>query len=440
MHRKKYPVLILLFLWSFLFEAKLCEAHTISPAIVTLKFMPPASVRLNIEFNAEALIAGIDLTLGDTNDAPQVAEYKRLRRLPASQLIKKFNAFADEYSQGLSLNISGQPVRWVFDSISTEDVGDIRRARKSVAVYHAQIPSGAANAVWLYAEKYGDAVVAFTQPGQTEKKVYWLARGQPSPAYPLAQVVTQRAWAAVVRDYLRLGFIHILPRGLDHILFVLGLFLLSRKLRLLLWQVTAFTLAHSITLALSVYGVISLSPVVVEPLIALSIAFVGIENVILATAAGSRKSTPAPGAPGKSERMLITNKVTTRFSDSPCTPMANASFSRPTVAARIMTPTLKPWRVLVVFLFGLLHGLGFAGVLTQLGLPRSEFVTALVSFNIGVELGQLAVITLAFAAVFWLRRCDPLYRRVVVIPGSLMIAVMGLYWFWERAGLSGLIA
>ena len=177
-------------------------------------------------------------------------------------------------------------------------------------------------------------------------------------------------------DYLQLGFVHILPRGADHILFVLGLFLLSRQLAPLLWQVTAFTLAHSITLAMSIYGLISLPSNLVEFLIALSIVYVGVEN--------------------------------------------------------ILTPQLKPWRIAIVFGFGLLHGMGFAGVLTELGLPETEFINALVSFNIGVELGQLTVILLALAAVFWLRRNPAVYRLWVVIPGSSMIALMGLFRAWQR--------
>ena len=130
-----------------------------------------------------------------------------------------------------------------------------------------------------------------------------------------------------MRQYLWLGYTHILPQGLDHILFVIGLFLLSPRLKTLLLQVTAFTIAHSITLGLSMYGIVSLPPRVVEPLIALSIAYVAIEN--------------------------------------------------------LLTRELKPWRVALVFTFGLLHGLGFAGVLRELGLPRAEFLTALLTFNAG---------------------------------------------------------
>ena len=119
-------------------------------------------------------------------------------------------------------------------------------------------------------------------------------------------------------------------------LFVLGIYLLSGRARSVLWQVSAFTVAHSITLGLSMYGVVAVSPRIVEPMIALSIAYVAIENIFLSE--------------------------------------------------------LKSWRVALVFAFGLLHGMGFAGALKELGLPRSEFVTALLTFNVGVEAGQLAVI------------------------------------------------
>jgi hypothetical protein len=139
-----------------------------------------------------------------------------------------------------------------------------------------------------------------------------------------------------------LGYTHILPKGTDHILFVLGIFLLSTRWRPILAQVTAFTVAHTITLGLTIYGIVSLSPRIVEPLIALSIVYVAVENVV--------------------------------------------------------TPELRPWRVALVFAFGLLHGMAFAGVLSQLGLPRTEFLTALLCFNAGVELGQLSVILGAFPA------------------------------------------
>jgi hypothetical protein len=208
---------------------------------------------------------------------------------------------------------------------------------------------------------------------------FWLNQGVKHPPFNLQQTNVASAksgMSAVIRGYVMLGFTHIVPKGLDHILFVLGLFLLSMRAKPLLLQVTAFTLAHSITLALSIYGVIALPASIVEPLIALSIAYVAIENIVF--------------------------------------------------------KEYRAWRPLIVFLFGLLHGLGFAGVLEKLGLPRDQFATALVSFNVGVELGQLAVILAAFLCVgLWFGRKD-WYRRRIIVPGSLAIALVGLYWTVER--------
>jgi hypothetical protein len=177
-------------------------------------------------------------------------------------------------------------------------------------------------------------------------------------------------------DFLRLGFFHIVPEGTDHILFVLGLFLLSPKLKPLLTQVTAFTIAHSLTLGLSLAGIFTLPSRIVEPMIAASIAVVAIEN------------------------------ITTR--------------------------EVKPWRWMIVFAFGLVHGLGFAGALKDLHLPKGSVLKPLIGFNCGVELGQLTVIAGAAAVTWWCWK-QPWYRTRVVVPASVMIAAIGLFWAVQRA-------
>src|SRR6266513_2754600 len=101
----------------------------------------------------------------------------------------------------------------------------------------------------------------------------------------------------------------------------------------------------------------------------------------------------------------------------------------------IFLSELKSWRIALVFSFGLLHGMGFAGALKELGLPRSEFVTALVTFNVGVEGGQLAVIATAFALVGWQWSTRDWYRRRIVVPASVLIACTAVYWTVERLSL-----
>ncbi len=179
--------------------------------------------------------------------------------------------------------------------------------------------------------------------------------------------------------YVKLGFAHIIPNGLDHILFIVALCLLSTKIKTIIWQATAFTVAHTITLALSMKNIIAAPPDLVEPIIALSICFVALENLLLSG--------------------------------------------------------LKVWRVLLVFLFGLIHGMGFASSLNEIGLPRNQFFTSIVSFNAGVELGQIAIILLIFSTLVYFFGKKPWYQKVIVYPLSILIALIAIYWTLERLSI-----
>jgi hydrogenase/urease accessory protein HupE len=234
---------------------------------------------------------------------------------------------------------------------------------------------------WYYPARFGDNAVRVRQVDDINEQWHWsdwqwLRKDQPSEPFSLTEVFTRQSITSVITTYLVAGFEHILPSGLDHILFILGIFLLSTHMRPLLWQVTMFTVAHTITLGLSINGVINLPANIVEPLIALSIAYIGFENVF--------------------------------------------------------AKTLHTSRLFLVFGFGLLHGMGFASVLADFGMPADAFTTALISFNVGVELGQLAVISLAFLAVgLWFSQ-KSWYRKAIVKPGSMAIALIGLYWTYDR--------
>lgn len=195
-------------------------------------------------------------------------------------------------------------------------------------------------------------------------------------AHTINYVLEKAPAQDVIWYYMKLGFTHIIPEGFDHILFVVGLCLLSNKIKVILWQATAFTIAHSLTLALSMRNIIVAPPAIVEPVIALSILFVAVENILLSG--------------------------------------------------------LKPWRVALVFLFGLVHGLGFASSLNEIGLPRNKFLTSILSFNIGVELGQVAVILTVFALIVIPFGKRENYRRKFVYPISAAIALTAFYWTIER--------
>jgi hydrogenase/urease accessory protein HupE len=238
------------------------------------------------------------------------------------------------------------------------------------------IPSDARQFTWTYGWTFASYAMTVRHSASESPATEWLEGGQSSapfalrsPAPPIDRLGT--AWR-----YLTLGFTHIVPMGLDHMLFVLGIYLLSGRVRSIVRQVTAFTVAHSITLGLSMYGVIAVSPRFVEPLIALSIMYVAIENILLSE--------------------------------------------------------LRSWRIALVFAFGLLHGMGFAGALKELGLPRGEFATALLTFNLGVEAGQLAVIGTAFLLVGWHYSDRAWYRSRIVVPASILIACTSAYWTITR--------
>ncbi len=350
-------------------------AHTLRPAVATLQLDESGLLSVQIRTNAEALLAGIGPEHGDTDDAPTAALYNELRALPGEALATKFADFAPEFLNNLELKSSTGVIVVDFISIDVPETGDLELARDSLINLQTRLPATTESVVWAWPPEYGSSVVRFSTPESVTPVTAWLRAGQVSDALAVSGVMSPPSRLTVVIDYIVLGFEHILPLGLDHILFVLGLFLLSVRLAPLLWQISAFTLAHTLTLGLSIYGVISLPASIVEPLIAISIAYVGIENCLYSQ--------------------------------------------------------LKPWRVLLVFLFGLLHGMGFAGVLSEIGLPEGEYLTALLSFNVGVEFGQLAVVSLAFLCVGWFRHKD-WYRRAIVVPASLAIAAAGLYWTWER--------
>ncbi len=246
-----------------------------------------------------------------------------------------------------------------------------------VALLSGSLPNGVKRFTFQASRAFGVLLLTVEPMGGGAAIERTVGPGIPSEHFSLEPGTAPpfRGRLAVATQYVKLGFEHILPKGLDHILFVLSLFLLSTRLGPLLWQVTAFTMAHSITLALAMFDVVALPGSVVEPLIALSIAVVAVENVL--------------------------------------------------------TTRLKPWRPFVVFAFGLLHGLGFAGVLSELGLPRERYATALISFNVGVELGQMAVIFMALAVTAAFRG-KKWYRSWVVVPASVAIGVMGLFWTVQR--------
>ena len=339
-------------------------AHEIGTTRVSLIALDHARFDIEVATDASSLLEKLETIAGEVPSGT---------RDPAA-LQHRLNTLSAIFQQRVNVSFDGARVQpalaWTVSTPGTAAPGAMATIRLS-----GDVPAGAQALTWRYSWTF-TAYPLLDRRTHPAAATEWLDGDRASTPLLLQTATPPESRFALLNRYIALGFTHILPKGLDHVLFVLGIFLVSRRVRPILLQVTAFTVAHSITLALGIRGVVSVPPAIVEPAIALSITYIALENVVM--------------------------------------------------------KDLRPWRYAMVFAFGLLHGLGFAGVLRKVGLPPSEFVTALLGFNLGVELGQLTVIGAAFLLVgFWFRD-RTWYRARVVLPVSMVIACAGLYWTIQR--------
>lgn len=363
-------------------------AHEVLPTIADLSVAEDGLVTLDLRVNLEAFVSGIDLDKVTNTDADAASgDYDDLRALPEAALATRAEELVTGWNSIPLVEGTG-PVMMKIVSIAVPEDVNIDLPRETALRLQGQLLKGDAEIKVNWPT--GAGALVLRQQGVSEPYTGYLSGGQSSPPITVSGG-SEASFLQVFADYVPVGFDHILPKGLDHILFVLGLFFLSTRWGPLLWQISAFTLAHTVTLALGALDIVNIAANIVEPLIAASIVFVAVENLV--------------------------------------------------------TGRLSPWRPLIVFAFGLLHGLGFASVLGEFGLPEGQLISALIGFNVGVELGQIAVITLA-AFTLWisaslarhLHLTDteasvgsyPVMFRAVSIPGSLTIALIGFYWFVER--------
>lgn len=314
----------------------------------------------------------------------EAEDWAALEQLTPEQVLERLAPFAEQTQRKIEMRFDGKPADY---EVSFPDYPEGRLSTRAARLDYSPtnpprriliagaIPEGASTFTWL-AREMGNSAVSIQRAGDEESGMHEaLMPDTESSVYRLVGPQDKKSTAAVLAQYFVLGYTHILPDGLDHILFVLGLFLLSQKLGALLWQTTAFTIAHSITLIAAMYDMMSAPAYLVETFVALSIAYVAIEN--------------------------------------------------------LFTRELHWWRPVVIFAFGLLHGLTFAGSLKEIGLPQDALLASLLSFNVGVELGQISVIALAFLAVGWWREREWYHLRIVT-PASLAIACVAIVWAFQK--------
>ena len=345
------------------------EAHPTANAFVIIRV--PGDGRIDVEITAHAESLALTLAGMAKESVPAHGAAASSSASPRNRV----SALAPELLRLIELESDGSLValKW----LGAADTRD----RQGLVTVHLEgtLPARAETIRWrarFMLAAYPIAVIGGTSSAAPDN-YDWLAGDERSRVYRLdALAADESAWQSAVR-LVPTGFTHIVPGGLDHVLFMLGLFLMASTRRALLLQVSTFTAAHSLTLALGAFGAVHVPPQIVEPLIAASIAFIALEN-------------------------LFVTSVTR-------------------------------WRLLVVFVFGLLHGLGFAGAMADLGLSGEHLAASLVGFNVGVELGQLAVIASAALIVRALRLSIDAERQFVLRPVSAAIALTGLFWAIERA-------
>jgi hydrogenase/urease accessory protein HupE len=373
--------------WALLLMSWAClaGAHTMTLTEVTVAFATPGKLDVKIGIDLTQILGSPDRYYHFVTE-PEAAQQAEVRTLLPQVLA------------GLQLVVGSTPLKLELKQFSTatankalildSQMSTLSTFRFTAALPASQeplklmVPIGAPiDYPVVYTLQVPAAHVSMTrwlEDGAHESEPYdWTGQapgGAPS-AHHLSVDPDSLPWTHQAALYLRLGFKHIVPEGADHILFVLGLFFLGITWRKLLSQTTVFTIAHATTLFLSTYGIFSLPSRFVEPGIALSIAWIAIENVF--------------------------------------------------------KPRLGPSRLAVVFGFGLVHGLGFASSLSAIPFPKHAFIVALLGFNFGVDFGQLFVIAVAFMLVGWFRN-EPWFRSRIAIPCSLVIAAIGLLWVIQR--------
>ncbi len=379
-----YKTFSLLFFLLSLFPSSL-YAHVNNVTKAQLAIIADEQFTISIETDLLHILANqLNSQTNRQIDTQEVDDKKiihLIESMPMNELLKLLSAAKNQLRQTTSIRLNNQLL--ILSSFKGPTLNKVKTLIRLPAgdqgypityIGKGSLSSTTGEVTVQLSEHLGDISLSIVQPRQL-----FIAQGEQSSAISLSdstiKVTTINKNIATAFIYIYQGFIHIIPKGLDHILFVLALFLLTAKFSTLLWQVSAFTLAHTITLALGIFGLVNISASIVEPLIALSIAYVAIENIYV--------------------------------------------------------HQLKKWRILVIFVFGLLHGLGFASVLLELGLAPNQYIISLIAFNIGVEMAQITVLLIALLCLYRFQQ-KPWYRQRVILPLSLAIAAVGLFWFIER--------
>jgi hydrogenase/urease accessory protein HupE len=364
-------------------------AHELRPAVMDISASQSDDNHILVElhFIAEAFLADIDLSaISDTDESANASGYDTIRVLPSGDISALIRKKWPDLQSLLRIFSETQELTLSLEDVKVESQDNLALVRETTLYLSAQVDKTSQTIRVDWDKRLGSIVIRALADEQSADYTEFLVAGGTSKPIALFNRAPS-PFLDVVSNYLYSGIIHIIPFGLDHMLFVLALLAMSISVRPLLLQISLFTVAHTVTLALASLKIISFSVPLVETLIAVSIAYVGLDNLL------NPNQRPQNNSGQKVGRL----------------------------------------RAVIIFGFGLLHGLGFATVLQDFGLPEASFAVGLISFNIGVEVGQIVTILPIWVVLGLFKLNPPQFRRWFQVPVSLIILAISLFWIYERA-------
>ena len=353
-------------------------SHEIKPSIADFTY-DENFLNIKIRLNAELILSNIDASkISNTNSSSLSDIYDKLRILNKIELEELFKSSWQEISTNIDIKINNETKKINLINIEVEDIKNFEISRDTHIYLQVLLNNNSEYFTFSWIKKYGPIILRENSNHKLEDELFteYLQSGIESNQFSFNEKNFKNRLNSFVKFFV-LGVQHIIPKGLDHILFIFGLFLFSSSLKKLITQITIFTIAHSITLIFVSLSLMKINPQIVEPIIALSIVYVGIENI-------------------------FKNYVKEYL------------------------------RYVVILFFGLLHGLGFALVLSDIGYRSTDLFINLISFNIGIEVAQISIVLVLYLLVASNFAKNKNYRMFFQVPSSILISSIGLYWFFER--------
>ena len=353
-------------------------SHEIKPSIADFTY-DENFLNIKIRLNAELILSNIDASkISNTNSSSLSDIYDKLRILNKIELEELFKSSWQEISTNIDIKINNETKKINLINIEVEDIKNFEISRDTHIYLQVLLNNNSEYFTFSWIKKYGPIILRENSNHKLEDELFteYLQSGIESNQFSFNEKNFKNRLNSFIKFFV-LGVQHIIPKGLDHILFIFGLFLFSSSLKKLITQITIFTIAHSITLIFVSLSLMKINPQIVEPIIALSIVYVGIENI-------------------------FKNYVKEYL------------------------------RYVVILFFGLLHGLGFALVLSDIGYRSTDLFINLISFNIGIEVAQISIVLILYLLIGLNFSNNKNYRMFFQVPSSILISSIGLYWFFER--------